>query len=77
MFLVDKVGYAGTLQAFADYEDMMEITEGLIEECAQRVAGGLSLSYQGRPLDLAAPFRRSSMHDLLAETLGTARRPAT
>eukprot|EP00884_Botryococcus_braunii_P002349 jgi/Botrbrau1/12114/Bobra.0186s0032.1 len=57
-------------QAFADYEDMMEITEGLLRECAQRVAGGLALSYQGRSLDLTPPFRRASMHDLVAETIG-------
>jgi lysyl-tRNA synthetase class 2 len=57
-------------QAYADYHDMMAITEELIAHLATEVCGTTSLTYGGRPLDLAPPWRRASMTDLIAEHAG-------
>ncbi|KAK9840830.1 hypothetical protein WJX81_007652 [Elliptochloris bilobata] len=57
-------------QAYADYADMMALTEDLVRACALKVAGTLQLIYQGLPLDLEPPFRRASMHALVQEATG-------
>ena len=57
-------------QAYADYEDMMSLTEGMVERLALDVAGGSTVSYQGVDIDLAAPWRRASMADLVREETG-------
>ena len=57
-------------QAYADYEDMMAITEQMVAHCAERVCGMTSIDYQGQPIDLAPPFRRAAMHDLVREACG-------
>ncbi len=62
------------MQAYADYTDMMALTEELVRACALEVTGGLQLAYQGRELDLAPPFRRATMHALVQEATGTAAR---
>ena len=45
-------------QAFADYNDMMDLTEELIREAAVAVTGGTKLTYQGSEIDVGAPFAR-------------------
>ena len=57
-------------QAYADYGDMMDLTEQLIAHVAQRVCGGTRLSYQGTDIDLTPPWRRATMHDLVREATG-------
>jgi lysyl-tRNA synthetase, class II len=57
-------------QAYADYHDMMALTEGLITNVCQRVNNTLKISYQGTEIDLATPWRRVSMSDLVKETTG-------
>lgn len=57
-------------QAYADYEDMMDLTEELTRACAQAVNGKLQIQYQGIELDLAQPFRRATMSDLVQEATG-------
>lgn len=57
-------------QAYADYTDMMELTERLVAHLARTVAGTTSLSYGGRPLELEPPWRRASMGELIAEHAG-------
>jgi len=44
--------------AYTDYRWLMDFTERIIRHAAQSAAGTASLSYQGRPLDLTAPFDR-------------------
>lgn len=63
------------IQAYADYTDMMALTEELVRACALEVTGGLQLAYQGQELDLAPPFRRATMHALVQEATGAAARP--
>ena len=57
-------------QAYADYHDMMELTESMIAAIATEVCGTTELSYQGRELDLTPPWRRASMVDLVEEHAG-------
>lgn len=48
-------------QAYADYHDLMDLTENLIRDCALTVNGSAQLSYQGRDYDLGKPFNRWTM----------------
>ncbi|WP_373542196.1 lysine--tRNA ligase [Chamaesiphon sp.] len=57
-------------QAYADYEDMMTLTEGMITTVAQSVLGTLEIDYQGTPISLAAPWRRVTMHEIVLEVTG-------
>jgi lysyl-tRNA synthetase class 2 len=57
-------------QAYADYNDMMALTEGIITTVAQEVLGTLQITYQGETVDLTPPWRRVTMHDLVKESTG-------
>jgi lysyl-tRNA synthetase class 2 len=57
-------------QAYADWTDMMELIETLVSDLAIEFLGGTSLTYQGRPLDLAPPWRRAPMAELVSEAIG-------
>ncbi len=57
-------------QAYADYHDMMSLTESLIATAAQEVLGTLQIRYQEQPMDLTPPWRRVTMHDLVQEVTG-------
>jgi len=48
-------------QAFADYLDLMDLTETLLREMALALLGTCELTYQGQMFDLAQPFQRLSM----------------
>ena len=58
-------------QAYADYTDMMELTEGLVESLARTVSGGKTcLPFGGHPIEYKAPWRRATYADLLAQHAG-------
>jgi lysyl-tRNA synthetase, class II len=57
-------------QAYADYRDMMELTEALVAAAAERAGVPLRLSYQGEELSFEPPFRRARMADLVKEQCG-------
>ncbi len=57
-------------QAYADYEDMMELAEALVKEAAHAVRGTLVFECQGRQLDLATRWRRVPLLQLVSETIG-------
>ncbi len=57
-------------QAYADYGDLMELTEALFVHLAQELRGGLTLSYQGERIDLTPPWRRLPYLDAVAGVLG-------
>ncbi|MBV8162613.1 MAG: lysine--tRNA ligase, partial [Acidimicrobiia bacterium] len=57
-------------QAYADYEDMMRLTEELVSGIAEEVVGSTRLTYGDRPLDLTPPWRRAPMTDLVSEHAG-------
>jgi lysyl-tRNA synthetase, class II len=57
-------------QAYADYSDMMTLTEKLIINAAQRACDTTEISYQGTPISLTAPWRRATMSDLVKDVTG-------
>jgi lysyl-tRNA synthetase class 2 len=59
-------------EAYADYHDMMRLTEELIAYLATELCGGTKISYGGRDLDLTPPWRRATMADLIEEQIGVA-----
>lgn len=54
-------------QAYADYEDMMAITEDMVEHIATEVTGSTTVTYQGNEIDLSAPWKRMTMRESLIE----------
>ncbi len=52
--------------AHADYGHMMAQTEALIRYAVTQLTGGLQLGYQGRAIDLAAPFDRLTVSEAFA-----------
>lgn len=57
-------------QAYADYYDMMDLTETLITKAAQEVLGTLKVPYGEEVIDLTPPWRRVTMHELVQEKTG-------
>lgn len=57
-------------QAYADYLDMLELTEQLIAAATEEVCGTTRISYQGTEIDLTPPWRRATMHELVEEATG-------
>lgn len=57
-------------QAFADYEDIMRLTEELLTASASAVRGGLVFEFRGRELDLQPPWRRVTVLDSVSEVVG-------
>ena len=62
-------------QSYADYYDMMDLTEKIILNAVGAVLSLSSdnhaydtLTYQGAEINFSAPYRRISMHDLVQET---------
>jgi lysyl-tRNA synthetase class 2 len=58
-------------EAYSDYQGMMTLTEGLVTHAAKAVLGTTDVSYQGETLQLAAPWPRRRMVDLVGERMGT------
>lgn len=56
-------------QAYADYADLMDITEGLVLNAANKVLGTTEFDYQGTHIDLAN-VKRISMNDAVKEATG-------
>ena len=57
-------------QAYADYRDLMDLTEELITGCAEEVAGGTRILFQGAEIDLTRPWKRMKMTEALVEVGG-------
>ncbi|MCP5030102.1 MAG: lysine--tRNA ligase [Actinomycetia bacterium] len=57
-------------QAYADYNDIMELVEQLVSYLAIELTGGSIVTYDGRDIDLAPPWRRASLTDLVEEQIG-------
>lgn len=57
-------------QAYADYNDMMEITESLIAYCAEKVLGTTKITYQGTEIDLTPPWNRLTMMEAVKKYSG-------
>lgn len=57
-------------QAYADYVDMLELTEEMIRAAAVAATGSAQVDYQGMAIDFSQPFRRATMTDLVKEETG-------
>jgi lysyl-tRNA synthetase class 2 len=57
-------------EAYADYEDIMQLTEELIAHIAKEVLGTTQITYQGQEIDLTPAWRRVTMTQLVLETVG-------
>src|SRR5439155_1663034 len=64
-------------QAYADYEDLMVLTESLFGDLAQATVGGLTLTYRGEAIDLRPPWRRLPYLEGVVGALGLARAEAS
>lgn len=58
-------------QALADYNDIMELVETVVAAVAEAATGSLTVEYGGHEVDLAPPYRRVPMLDLVEEAVGT------
>ncbi len=63
-------------QAFADYTEVMAITEELITTAAVDATGSSIVIIDGHEVDLATPWRKVRMIDLVAEATGTQVHPS-
>lgn len=57
-------------QAYGDFEDMMEITENMVEHVANKVKGTTVVEFDGHEIELKAPWKRISMIDAVKEHSG-------
>jgi lysyl-tRNA synthetase class 2 len=64
-------------QAYADYEDLMALTEEMFAHLGRETLGGTTLSYQGEPIDLAGPWRRLPFFEALSTAVGFSVTPDT
>ena len=60
-------------QAFADYTDMMTLTEELVAQSARVVLGTTTIGIDDQVLDLATPWPRRPMLELISEHAGGVR----
>lgn len=65
------------MQAYADYDDLMEMTEKMISEMVMEIKGSYKIQYHGNgpgeepvEIDFSPPWRRISMVAGLEEKLG-------
>lgn len=57
-------------EAYADYERMMALFEGMVERCALAVRGDTTVTVEERTVDLKPPFARLSMIDSVSAATG-------
>lgn len=57
-------------QAYADYTDMMDLTEVIVSQTAQKVLGTMKITYEGQEIDLTPPWPRMSMIEAVAKYTG-------
>ncbi|MEN8177292.1 MAG: lysine--tRNA ligase [Pseudomonadota bacterium] len=50
-------------EAYADFHDLMDLTEDMLRNLCQTVLGSAEIAYQGETYDFGSPFRRMSIKD--------------
>jgi lysyl-tRNA synthetase class 2 len=63
-------------EAFADYDDMMRLTEELLADAARAACGTMQVEWGGETVDLTPPFARRSMVELIREYAGVEVHPS-
>jgi lysyl-tRNA synthetase class 2 len=57
-------------QAYADYQDVMQLVEDIVVVAAMAAGSPLECTYQGESVNLTPPYRRERMADLVLEHTG-------
>ena len=52
-------------EAYADYRDLMDLTEDMLRQMALRVLGSTRIEYQGASYDFGLPFARMSVREAI------------
>ena len=63
-------------EAFADYTDMMNLTEEIVAHAAAAAIGTTEVEWEGLTIDLTPPWSRRTMVDLIKEHAGIDAHPA-
>jgi lysyl-tRNA synthetase class 2 len=61
-------------QAYAVYTDLMDLTEMLIAQVAEKITGSTRVAYQGQSIDFSGRWRRLALFDALEQIGGVDRR---
>ncbi|MGD2027033.1 MAG: lysine--tRNA ligase, partial [Anaerolineales bacterium] len=56
--------------AYADYHQVMALTEEMVRFVAEEVAGSTKITYQGKEIDLSQPWNRIELEDGILELAG-------
>jgi lysyl-tRNA synthetase class 2 len=54
-------------QAYADYRDVMELTQSMVQEIAGRVLGGTRIEFQGQAIEFGGEWPRIPLRDAIRE----------
>jgi len=54
-------------QAYADYQDLMDLTEAMFKQIAQAVTDAGVIEYQGQTIDFTQPFKRLSVAESILQ----------
>ena len=57
-------------QAYATYENLIELTEDMISSICEKVNGSMKITYQGTDVDLSPPWTRLTMDEALVQVAG-------
>jgi lysyl-tRNA synthetase class 2 len=57
-------------EAYGDYHVHMELTEQLVAHLATELCGSTTVTFDGRDVDLSAPWRRATMAELTSASVG-------
>ncbi|MGI9537230.1 MAG: lysine--tRNA ligase [Desulfocapsaceae bacterium] len=57
-------------QAYATYDDLIDLTEDMISSICEAVNGTMNITYQDTPVDLSPPWKRLTMEEALVEIGG-------
>jgi lysyl-tRNA synthetase class 2 len=57
--------------AYWNYQDLMDFTEQLVKDAAQKAVGTLELTYNGKPVDLTKPFDRLTIVEAITKYTDT------
>lgn len=58
-------------EAYGDYHVHMDMVEQMVEYLAQEICGSTTVTFDGRDVDLSAPWRRATMAELTSEQIGS------
>lgn len=56
--------------AYADYQDLMGLSEEMLSEAVKAVTGDYKINYQGREINFSAPWQRITMRELVLGDTG-------